>query len=532
MVALHEWVRSQAQRAPNQPAIVAGSRVVTYGELEAGSNQVAHALRAVGVRPRDRVAMLLPKGERAYAAMLGIQKAGAAYVPLDPENPAPRLAAMLRSAEPRVLLLSGIAAKQCADAWPQLNGCQPSLVWADDDETPCERPTMPVFGWDDLEALPVTAPHVHVTDDSPVYLMYTSGSTGTPKGVVITHANVRPFIEWCVRYFGITQDDRLSAHAPLHFDLSTLDFYAALASGATLYPVPPTLNLFPERLAEFIRGRRLTQWFSAPSVLNYLASFDVVRRGDFPELRRVLWCGEVLPTPALRSWMVRLPHARFTNLYGPTEATVASSYYTVPACPEDDAEQIPIGRPCAGERLVVLDEAGRPAAPDTVGELHIGGVGLSPGYWRDEAKTRAAFIRDPARPDERLYRTGDLARVGADGLVYFLGRRDTQIKSRGHRIELGEIETALLADPGVRECAVVGVSAGGFDGQRICCAYAVAPGCEASPTELRRRLAHRVPKYMIPAEWHRFEHLPKNANGKTDRRAIREMFATHATVSA
>ena len=187
--------------------------------------------------------------------------------------------------------------------------------------------------------------------EDPAHILFTSGSTGTPKGVVITHSNVIHFIEWANRYFGICSSDRLSAHPPLHFDLSTFDMFGAFAAGAELHLVSPTLNLLPHKMADFIRVSELTQWFSVPSILSYMAKFDVVSFNDFPTLKRVLWCGEVFPTPPLIYWMKRLPKVSFTNLYGPTEATIASSYYTVPKCPEDERAAIPIGAAMRGRRI-------------------------------------------------------------------------------------------------------------------------------------------------------------------------------------
>jgi acyl-coenzyme A synthetase/AMP-(fatty) acid ligase len=223
----------------------------------------------------------------------------------------------------------------------------------------------------------------------------------------------------------------------------------------------------------------------------------------------------VLPTPVLAHWMERLPHVRFTNLYGPTEATIASSFHDVGQRPADEHEPVPIGLPCGGEELLLLDE------DDGIGEIGIAGVGLSPGYWRDAEKTAAAFVADPRDPERRVYRTGDLGRVDPGGLFHFLGRVDSQIKSRGYRIELGEVETAVNAVGEVRECAVVGVDTDGFEGTAICCAYA-APGVE--PPELRAALTDALPKYMLPSRWLTLEALPKNVNGKIDRRRLRELF--------
>jgi len=349
------------------------------------------------------------------------------------------------------------------------------------------------------------------------------------------------FIDWARAYFGTSPGERMSQHPPLHFDLSTFDIFGTLSAGAELHLVPHELNLLPNKLSQFIFDSRLTQWFSVPSVLNMMAKFDVVVQDDFPELRRILWCGEAIPTPTLMYWMRRLPHVQFTNLYGPTEATIASSYYTVPECPASSQEAIPIGRPCDGEDLLVLDADLRPVPQGEIGDLYIRGAGLSPGYWRDPEKTRAAFLPYVGHGREnlaasggidRIYKTGDLARMGADGLLYFVGRADTQIKSRGYRIELGEIEAALNSLSCLRESAVVAVPSDGFEGWKICCAYVPASGAEVGVETLRKGLAGLLPAYMLPALWARHDALPKNVNGKIDRPALKAAFAHNASRSA
>jgi amino acid adenylation domain-containing protein len=521
---LQQWVTSQAERRSDATALVMDGVRWTYGQLETVSTQLARTLQAAGCARGDRVAILLPKSPLAVASLLGVLKADGIYIPIDTASPAARIAKIVESGEPRVVL----AGSRSASLLGELLGdgrlrTAAAVGWMENGQA--SRPDAAAFSLRDVHGAPTTPLDYRNGSTDPAHILFTSGSTGVPKGVVITHGSVIRFVEWAKRYFHLDPTDRVSNHSPLHFDLSTFDLFGAFAAGAQVHLVPPEINLVPNALAEFIRTSQLTQWFSVPSLLSYLAKFDVVRFDDFPTLRRLLWCGEVFPTPALRYWMARLPHVTFTNLYGPTEATIASSYYTVPRCPDEDTAAIPIGTPCDGEELLVLDEALQPVPRGGVGDLYIRGVGLSPGYWRDPEKTRAAFVPHPRDGADRLYRTGDLARVGDDGLVYFLGRADSQIKSRGYRIELGEIETALNALTCLRECAVVAIPTNGFEGTAICCAYVPAAASAVTPAQLRLELIRVLPAPMIPSRWQAFERLPRNVNGKHDRRALQDAFA-------
>jgi amino acid adenylation domain-containing protein len=529
---LQHWVTKQAQRRPEATAVVMGDDRWTYGQLEAASNQLARTLRAAGCERGDRVCLLLPKSPLAIVSLLGVLKADCIYIPLDPASPSARLARIVDTGEPRMIL----ACSRTSSLLEQLLAAvvRRSTIgtgWMD-------MPPVggvsgkPAFSLKDVDEAPAGSLHYRNSSADPAHILFTSGSTGAPKGVVIPHRNVIAFIDWAKEYFQLDATDRLSGHPPLNFDLSGLDMFGTFAAGAQLHLVPPEINLMPTALARFIRASELTQWFSVPSLLSYLAKFDVVKANDFPTLRRLLWCGEVFPTPALQYWMTRLPHVTFTNLYGPTETTIASSYYTVPSCPENDQAPIPIGTPCAGEELLVLSEKLEPMAPGAVGDLYIRGVGVSPGYWRDPEKTRMAFLPNPFTQDrsDRIYRTGDLASVGTDGLVYFHGRADTQIKSRGYRIELGEIEAALNRLDCLEECAVVAIPTDGFEGTTICCAYVPRSGRAVTPAGLRQQLTNALPGPMLPSRWLAFERLPRNANGKFDRRQLQEAFASDETV--
>jgi amino acid adenylation domain-containing protein len=516
---LQDFAARAAERTPDAAALVMEDERLSFAEVVDLSGRLAAQMVDAGVEPGDRVGLLVPKRPLAIVAMHAVLEAGGIYVPLDAESPPARLARIVESAEPR-LILSVPEAAERLDSLAVEATLPP--VWSVEETIEGERVRSEMARRDwDVEA---TAPGIRVRPEDPAHLLFTSGSTGLPKGVVITHSMVTAFVDWAVGYFGTKAGERISGHPPLHFDLSTFDIYGTFSAGAELHLVPPSMSVDPRSLAKLIRESELTQWFSVPSVLTYMAKFEAVEQDDFPRLKRLLWCGEVLPTPVLAEWMRRLPHVTFTNLYGPTEATIASSYYTMAGVPEDESVPVPIGVACGGEELLVLDDSMAEMPVEEIGDLYIGGVGLSPGYWRDKEKTGAAFVRDPrdVSGETRIYKTGDLARLGEDGQFHFLGRADSQIKSRGYRIELGEIESALNPIEGIRECAVVGVEAAGFEGISICAAYVTDSDLE--PPGLRKQLTEALPSYMLPARWLRLEALPKNQNGKIDRPQLRTQF--------
>jgi amino acid adenylation domain-containing protein len=520
---LHEPAARFAASHADAVAVTLGDEIWTYGELDARANAIGRCLIEAGCRPDDRVCLFVPKSPLAVASMLGCLKAGLIYVPIDLASPSIRLAKIVHASDPAAMLVAGtgrdvLAATEAIESLARTV----TIGLLDDTDTSA------TFDANSLAAAAGSLPRVDRSPDDAAHILFTSGSTGTPKGVVITHANVAAFLDWAIPYFGIDADDRLSGHPPFHFDLSTFDIFASLWTGAQLHLVPAAANLLPRDLSEFIRAKELTQWFSVPTVLAYMEKLGAIPAGGYPTLKRILWCGDVLPTPVLRTWMARHPGVPFTNLYGPTESTIASSFFTLTEPPRDDTDAVPIGHACAGEELLVLDRHLEPTGPGETGDLYIGGAGLSPGYWRDDEKTAAAFLSDPRGGGGRIYRTGDLARRRDDGPVMFAGRTDSQIKSRGHRIELGEVETALNSLAAVNEVAVVAIETGDFDGKAICCAW--TPGAAAPEGDrLRAELHSLIPSYMLPSRWLRLEQLPKNSNGKIDRRCIRELFGESPT---
>ena len=524
-IPLHHHLCHFAGTQPDAAAVVYGDDRISYGELEERSSRLARALSAAGCAPGDRVCLALPKDIDAIVSILAVLKAGCIYVPLDMKSPAARLARIIDSCEPSAVLAASDTRKTL-DAIVADHGVSiPALGLVDSDDRDGAA-LKPRFTCSEIESEPASSFDAGSSVDGTAYILFTSGSTGFPKGVPITHRNVSLFVEWANGYFKVGPDDRMSGHTALHFDLSAYDLYGTLFAGAQLHLVPPEASILPNKTSEFIRSSRLTQWFTVPSVLKYMHKFDVIEDNDYPDLRRVIWCGEVFPTANLIHWMRKLPHVQFTNLYGPTEATIASSYYTVSAIPASDTEPVPIGRACEGESLHVFGPGLEELPVGEVGDLFIGGAGLSAGYWQDEKKTAEAFIDAPAGSGlGRIYRTGDLAYRDEDGLFHFVGRADTQIKSRGYRIELGEIETALATIDDLVESAVVAVETGDFEGVAICCAYAPSEGQEMSSFALKKKLQSLVPDYMLPTRWTSLGVLPKTTNGKIDRLAVKDLFS-------
>ena len=524
---IYDWSRKQAFINGNQIAVSLDDDQITYRELESESNKLAGMLIKQKLIPGDRVGLYLEKTPKTIIAMLGITKAGGVYVPLDPNSPAERVNKIIKASNPSLLFVDRETTFRFQDIIHSdlETGLIPWVWWS-------KEPLMhgddfcPKFIYKDIENLK-NEPHQVIRNSArAAHILFTSGSTGEPKGVVITHKNVESFINWAVPYFNMKTGEHTSCHSPLHFDLSTYDIYGAFASGSHMHLVPAGISTDPKKLSAFILENKLNQWFSVPSALSYLAKFHVIPDGGYPSLKRLIWCGEVFPLPSLKYWMKNLPDVQFTNLYGPTEATIASSYYTVKELPEH-LDELPIGESCSEEKLIILDENLSRKNIGEVGDLYIEGSGLSPGYWKDIAKTKAAFMRytNEEGRRERIYKTGDLASLGSDGLVYFHGRSDYQIKSRGYRIELGEIETALGNNQLLREYAVVPIQIDGFEGTAIGCAYV---GTEmkngALAPLLKQKLKDKIPSYMMPQVWREYDRLPRNGNGKIDRKGLSDHF--------
>lgn len=513
---LHHLLTHSSETHPTGLAVADGEGRSTYVEIEAHANQIAWLLRKTRVKRGDRVGLYAEKTRATIAALYGIMKAGAVYVPLDPYSPTARLTTILRDCQ-AIHLLAGARLR---DRWPAL--CAPlntlkHLTVLDGAGGEPFDPQIALHDAAEVAAHPVEPPPTRGIDQDLAYILYTSGSTGLPKGVMLSHANGMAFVRWGAQAFQVTARDRLSNHAPLHFDLSVFDIFVAAHAGACVFLVPPRLTRFPAAIAEFIAVEELTIWYSVPSALTMLVERGGIERGDFPALRAILFAGEVFPIRHLRRLMRLLPRVRFANLYGPTETNVCTAYM-LDSIPAEEATAIPIGESIENVDVLVVDGTGRPVPAGEVGELYVRGSTVMQGYWGASETSRQALVADPRGVSgDRCYRTGDLVRRRPDGNLEFLGRRDTQVKSRGYRIELGEIEAALHLHPEVTEAVALAVP-DELQNNRI---RAVAAVSETLTSEaLRAFCAERLPPYMVPEEIDVRAELPKTSTGKVDRRAL------------
>ncbi|HEY6291071.1 MAG TPA: amino acid adenylation domain-containing protein [Terriglobia bacterium] len=510
---LNQLLTRSAERYPERAVIWARGRSLTYRELEERSNQLAHLLRERGLRKGDRVGLFFPKAVESVAAMFGILKAGGVYVALDPGAPAQRIEYIIQNCGMRGLITTP---EKLAELDPQQI---PSVEFAMlADEKAAAAPNR--IPWSALAGFPASHPPepLQPTTLDLAYIIYTSGSTGRPKGVMLTHQNALTFVEWCAGEFHVTHEDRLSNHAPLHFDLSVFDVYNAIEAGACTYMIPEDVQLFPASLARFIATREISIWYSVPSALVFLMLHGRLSSVDLSKLRVVLFAGEVFPMKYLRQLAGIAPHAALYNLYGPTETNVCT-YYKVDRPALAFLERLPIGRACLNTEVFAVDDQDRVIIePGREGELYVRGPAVTPGYWGDPEKTHKMVVPNRFQPhyEEKVYRTGDVVRLRADGDYDFFGRRDSQIKSRGYRIELGEIEAVLLAHTAVREAAVVAVPDEEV-GARLRGYVSTNNGARLTVAQLTEHCASKLPQYMIPERIELCENLPKTSTGKIDR---------------
>ncbi|MFE7120746.1 amino acid adenylation domain-containing protein [Streptomyces sp. NPDC057654] len=480
-----ERFEEQARTNPGRAALVSADGQLDYGTLERRANRLAHVLIARGVRPGQRVGLHAGRSAGLVVGILGVLKAGAAYVPMDPVLPVERLTAMV------------------ADA---------ALVLSDAAEPPA--------GWSPLTAVEAEGvgeePPGIVNDPAGLaYVIYTSGSTGRPKGVAATHGNVLNLLDHGLGQFGAEPGEGAALWSSIGFDSSVQETLLPLTTGGTLHLVPEELRGDPGALMDWLRTHQIVQTFLPPAFVKWIDEAPEERLAGL-KVRQLLTGVESLPEGALYRMTRLMPELRVLYGYGPTETTV---YCTAYVDPTPAARQCPIGRPLANTRVYLLDERLEPVPVGVAGELYVGGAGLTRGYLGRPDLTAERFVPDPFVPGERMYRSGDLARRLPDGDIEFLGRGDRQVKLRGFRIEPGEIEAVLLEQSGVREAAVL-ADDGPTGEQRLVACVGRGEAEPWSAGEWREALSRRLPGYMLPALFVELPSLPLTVNGKLDREAL------------
>ncbi|HEU4560669.1 MAG TPA: amino acid adenylation domain-containing protein, partial [Longimicrobium sp.] len=492
---VHEMFEAQVERTPDAVALAFEGEALTYAELNARANQLAHHLRTLGVGPNVRVGLCVERSLEMMVGLLGVLKAGGAYVALDPEYPVERLRYMLEDSAPAVVLAHGPSSERLGGLdVPVVVLDRDAARWADQPRTNPDRAGL-------------TAAHL-------AYLIYTSGSTGRPKGVMVEHRSVANVLAWMRDLWPLDGHDVVLQKTPYSFDASLRELIPPLLAGARMVVARPGGHRDAGYMLETIRRETVTTLHFVPSMLQVLVQDPAL--AACTSVERVVSGGEPMPPELVRDFYRRLPRARLYNVYGPTEAAVDVTAWSCAAA--EARERIPIGRPMANTRAYVLDAAGEPVPAGVVGELYLGGVQVARGYQGRAELTAERFVADPfGEPGARLYRTGDLARWVDDGALEVLGRADAQVKVRGFRIELGEIEARLKEHPAVREAAVLARE--DEPGNRRLVAYYAVDGA-ADVDALRAHLAQGLPEHMVPVAYVQLEALPRTPNGKLDRNAL------------
>jgi amino acid adenylation domain-containing protein len=501
---VHELFEEQVERTPDAIAVAYGEEQVSYAQLNRRANRLAHYLISLGVKPDGRVAICVERGLEMVIGILGILKAGAAYVPLDPSYPAERLRFMVEDSGPVAVITQESLRSMVEGVGDELRVVESGVVMNRPGDREEER----------------NPEGVGRTSQNACYVIYTSGSTGRPKGVMVEHRALLNHMEWMQREFKYGPDDRILQRTPISFDASVWEFFAPLLCGGKLVLLTSEVQADVESLRAILKKERITVIQMVPVLLAALVEVGGIAAAE--ELRLVCCGGELLKTKLVER-ILQQKQVEIVNLYGPTEATIDATYWRGMKVPFGAG--VPIGRPILNTQVHVLDRRGEAVPVGVAGEIYIGGAGIARGYLKRAGLTAERFMPDPYAEEAgaRMYRTGDLGRWLENGNIEFVGRNDDQVKIRGYRIEMGEIEARLAEHEQVRQSAVVVREDG--NGEMRLVAYVVAES-EADAGELAGRLraylASRLPEYMVPAAYVRLEEMPLTPNGKLDRKALPE----------
>lgn len=495
------WLDETAKRLPNKLALQDISGNITYQEYRSKSLAIAYKIVELNKGEMKKpVVVYLEKGKEVLVSFMGVAYSGCFYSPIDTEMPQSRVDKILEVLKPEIV----ITTNKLKTNFEKFNFYGSYIIY---EETICSEE-------DETAVKPYTE---KIIDTDLLYVLFTSGSTGVPKGVSICHRSVIDYTDWVTETFNITQKDTFGNQAPFYFDNSILDIYSCMKTGATLNIIPKKLFFQPVPLLEYIKYNKINTIFWVPSALIVVSKLKAFRNVDLSDtLKRVLFCGEVMPNKQLNIWRKFLPNVTYANLYGPTEITDACTYYIVDREFSDD-EPLPIGIPMCNTDILVLNDEDKLVTDDEVGELCVRGTSLAMGYYNNPEKTRSAFVQNPLNKavPEIIYRTGDLVRYNEYREIIYISRKDFQIKHLGHRIELGEIETAISSLEEVTlNCCLYDEK-----NQRI----VLFVDAQVDRDYIKERIEKLVPEYMIPGKVIYLENMPINANGKIDRIKLKEL---------
>lgn len=483
---------------PDKIAFVENDKGITYAKFDQISNKLANQIIKFNKENMQiPVLILLPKGIDCIIAMFAALKSGNFYTILDEKSPKERLEKIVQILKPSIIITSR--------------------------EFDFSYLNLPIIFTQDFDTLEIDekalqeAKTKHI-DTNLAYVLFTSGSTGFPKGVSITHKCVIDYTSWVCETFDVTCAEILANQAPFYFDNSVLDIYSSIKAGATLHIIPTSLFSFPTKVIEYLDKNMINMVFWVPSVLIYFANLNVLETSNLKHLKKVLFAGEAMPNKQLNIWRKHLKHTMFANLYGPTEITVDCAYYICDREFKDD-EPLPMGKARENMELFIFDENLNlitKQTPNIKGELYVRGTSLSVGYYKDEEKTKKAFIQNPLHNnyEEKIYKTGDIVAYNEKGEILYFGRADNQIKHMGYRIELGEIEITVLGLNCIDNACTL------YDKENSNIILIYESKTKASQKEILLELRDKLPKYMLPTKFICLDEMPLNANGKIDRKKL------------
>lgn len=480
----------------DKPAIVYEEKRLTYGNLQTQVFQTAGWINDHLYAEREPIIVLMTNSDKAIAAFLGIALSGNIYVPLDSGTPKERLKNMINILNPAGVI---VCEKDCEIS--SLVQC-PVVLWEEILENKFDEDR-------------ILLKKNSIIDTDPLYILFTSGSTGLPKGVIVNHRAVIDFTEEASEAMEFSSNEIFLNQAPFYFDASVPDIFCTIRNAATLHIVNKRRFAFPIELMDYISKNQINALFWVPSALIMAANFKVLDKRDISCLKKIMFCGEVMPVKQLNMWIRAVPDAMYVNYYGPCEATYACSYYVINRV-FDETESLPIGRAAKNTSIMLIRDGEKVRKHDEIGEIYIRGSGLALGYYRDDKKTQEKFVQNPTHNTypEVVYKTGDLAHYDENGNIIFDGRKDYQIKHMGYRIELGEIEACVNSIEGIEQVVCIYHE----EKDRIMCFYSGLTG----EVEIKSVIKNRLPDYMMPYRIIRMDMLPLNANGKIDRKKLLE----------